>query len=69
MSEGSLYPILHKMEEEGLVKTEKVNIGNRVRKYYAITKPGASVCSEKIEEFSQFVKTMATILDPAILSK
>jgi PadR family transcriptional regulator PadR len=38
ISEGALYPILHKLERNGTLKTEKVYIGKRVRKYYRFTK-------------------------------
>ena len=62
LSEGSLYPILHKMEEEGLLVTEKVKIGNRVRRYYSITETGKSTAEDKLQEFASFVRTMKLIL-------
>ena len=34
IKEGSLYPALHKLKDEGLVKTETEMVGNRMRKYY-----------------------------------
>jgi PadR family transcriptional regulator PadR len=40
ITEGALYPLLHKLEEEGVVETEIENIGNRKRKYYTLTKAG-----------------------------
>jgi len=67
LSEGSLYPILHKMEEEGLVETEKVKIGNRTRRYYSITKSGRNTAQEKLEEFASFIKTMKLILGNQLL--
>ena len=36
LSEGSLYPLLHKMEEGGWVVTRRVDIGNRTRRYYSL---------------------------------
>ena len=40
ITEGALYPLLHRLEEQGIVETELENIGNRVRKYYTLTKAG-----------------------------
>jgi DNA-binding PadR family transcriptional regulator len=62
LTEGALYPALHKMEAEGLLTTEKVKLGKRVRKYYTLTETGNSLVTQKIEEFSAFMKTMNTVL-------
>lgn len=66
LPEGSLYPILHKMAEEGLVKTEKVNIGRRVRRYYYLTESGRETARLKINEFERFVQTMQSLLAPKL---
>lgn len=65
VTEGSLYPILHKMEEEGLVMAEKVNIGNRTRRYYSLTPAGVSRLSERLNEFEHFVQVMRRVLFPS----
>jgi len=62
LTEGSLYPILHKMAEEGLVKMEKVHIGKRVRRYYSLTKTGTSEAKFRVEEFNRFIGTMKQLL-------
>ena len=62
VTEGSLYPILHKLEEEGWVKAEKVNIGNRVRRYYALTEAGTSQVQVKLDEFERFVSIVKGVL-------
>ncbi len=66
LTEGALYPMLHKMESEGLLKIEKVNIGKRVRKYYKLTRTGKKEFGLKIEEFNNFIQTMKLILNPSI---
>lgn len=66
LPEGSLYPILHKMAEEGLVKMEKVHIGKRVRRYYSLTKTGTNQAQFKIEEFERFIGTMRRLLLPKL---
>ena len=60
--EGSLYPALHKLKEEGLVDVETENIGNRIRHYYSLTKRGEEVRIEKEEELKDFINTISTII-------
>jgi PadR family transcriptional regulator, regulatory protein PadR len=64
ITEGALYPTLHKLEAEGIVKTEKEFIGKRVRKYYTLTKNGTSVVNERVSEVSDFLSTMSLLLKP-----
>lgn len=64
ITEGALYPTLHKLEAEGVLSTEKEYIGKRVRKYYTLTKTGTSVVTQKVDELSDFMATMAMILNP-----
>ena len=41
VSDGSLYPALHKLEQEGWITAEwKPSENNRRAKYYALTRPG-----------------------------
>ncbi len=63
ITEGALYPTLHALEKDGLVTTEKVHIGKRVRKYYAITPTGKTKTKEKVSEFGDFMETMTFLLD------
>lgn len=62
LTEGALYPTLHKLEADGMLKTEVVSIGKRVRKYYALTPEGKSLVKERVAEFADFIKTMANVL-------
>ncbi len=66
LTEGALYPTLHKLEAEGLLTTEKVNIGKRVRKYYRLTDSGNNQANERVEEFRSFSETMNRLLNPFI---
>ena len=63
LTEGSLYPTLHRLEAEGLLKTETVPIGKRIRKYYSLTKHGKESATTKLEEFTAFVRTMSQVLN------
>ena len=62
LTEGALYPTLHKLEAEGLLKTETVMMGKRVRKYYTLTSVGRSVAKDRVSEFIDFIKTMSNVL-------
>ena len=66
LSEGSLYPHLHRMEAEGILTTETVHIGKRIRKYYEITTEGRSLVKQKIQDFADFVNIMQKVLDPKL---
>ena len=40
ISPGTLYPILHSLEKEKLLESQKETIDGKVRKYYKITRQG-----------------------------
>ncbi|MFP4060158.1 MAG: PadR family transcriptional regulator [Bacteroidales bacterium] len=61
---GALYPILHKLETDGVVTTESENVNNRTRIYYRLTPEGNSTAKEKIAELEEFIETLRGILKP-----
>ena len=63
LTEGALYPTLHAMEAQGILTTNAVNVGNRIRKYYSVTETGKKVANEKVSEYSDFINTMIFLLD------
>jgi DNA-binding PadR family transcriptional regulator len=63
LTEGALYPTLHALEAQGILSTDVVNVGNRIRKYYSVTPSGKKVATEKVNEFSEFLDTMIFLLD------
>ena len=62
LKEGSLYPSLHKLKDDGFVKTEKEMVDNRVRKYYSLTNKGKEATLEKVEELNQFIGFLHKII-------
>jgi PadR family transcriptional regulator, regulatory protein PadR len=64
ISEGSLYPILHKLEATGVVETSTVEIGKRARKYYKLSQSGQAVAREKIEELGNFINSINLLMNP-----
>ena len=52
---GTLYPILHKLEKDGLIKgTWKQESQKRKRKYYSITAKGKKYINAKFNEWKTF---------------
>jgi len=64
LKEGSLYPALHRLEADGLVISEEVYIGKRVRRYYKLTEPGKKVTKIYIQELQGFLKTIEELILP-----
>ncbi|MEO5643789.1 MAG: PadR family transcriptional regulator [Bacteroidia bacterium] len=63
LTEGALYPTLHALEDDGILTTNAVNVGNRIRKYYTVTKSGKKLATEKVNEYQDFMNTMIFLLD------
>lgn len=61
---GALYPVLHKLEDEGVLVTESENYNNRIRIYYELTPRGRSVVTEKLNEMNDFIETLRRIVEP-----
>lgn len=61
--EGTLYPILHNLENENYIEAywDSSN-GNRKRKYYKITADGKKVLCEKEKEWKLFSSTVNNVL-------
>ncbi|MEI6576008.1 MAG: PadR family transcriptional regulator [Bacteroidota bacterium] len=61
---GALYPILHKLEADGIVLTETLMVNNRARVYYLLSKTGKVSAREKIAELEEFVRTIGKLISP-----
>ena len=64
ITEGALYPALHKLEADGLLDIEVVKVENRLRKYYKLTEIGTKETTDKLEEMEQFLRTMQQLVNP-----
>jgi PadR family transcriptional regulator, regulatory protein PadR len=62
LTEGALYPALHKLEAEELLEVRIENIGNRNRKYYSLTKKGKKKAAIKLSEITAFVEQLQQLL-------
>ena len=52
--EGTLYPILHKLEKDGNVRSYLMENEGRQRRYYAITERGAKQLAEEKHQWERF---------------
>jgi len=66
ITEGALYPALHKLEAEGLLDVEIAKVDNRLRKYYKLTESGTKETVNKLEELADYIKTMQTLVNPKL---
>lgn len=65
LKEGTLYPILHSLEAEGMVESYWDSDGPRPRKYYRITDKGRRELQEKQAEWAAFRSAVDRVLGGA----
>lgn len=63
MKEGTLYPLLHGLENEQAIESYWKDADNgKKRKYYHITKRGINLLNEKKEEWSLYSKAVNSVI-------
>ncbi|MEN0006646.1 MAG: PadR family transcriptional regulator [Bacteroidota bacterium] len=67
ITEGALYPALHKLEGEGLLTVSYQKVNNRTRKYYSLTQKGKEETINKLKELEQFIQQMQLIIQPKLI--
>lgn len=63
LTEGALYPALHKLEADGFLETFTQVVDNRVRKYYRLTEQGGKEVTSKLNEAQAFIEQLQTLLN------
>ncbi|WP_299883735.1 PadR family transcriptional regulator [uncultured Lacinutrix sp.] len=66
ITEGALYPALHKLEAEGLLEVEVKKVDNRLRKYYRLTENGEKETVNKLNELANYISTMQNLVSPKL---
>lgn len=62
-NEGTLYPILHTLEKDGMVTSYWNAVeASRMRKYYHITDKGIKLLSESKKEWEEYVGAVNAVL-------
>lgn len=66
VSRGSLYPALHKLEQQGLLRGEwrLTEIGKRA-KYYSLTRAGVRQLAKEQQDWDRLSAAIAMILKPS----
>ena len=66
VEEGTLYPILKKLEREGILTSEKKPSGGRLRKYYKFTEDGRKILNHLTGFFTKLIESITSLLEITI---
>ncbi len=66
LTEGALYPALHRLEGKGILTTEVRSIGNRMRKYYRLTEEGKTEVNNSLSAMKDFIQSINLIMNPKL---
>lgn len=65
VSDGSLYPALHKLEQEGWVSSEwRRSENNRRAKFYSLTARGRRQLRDEVASWKHYVAVVTGVLEP-----
>ena len=59
---GTLYPLLHGLEEKGLLTVYEQEYPGKTRKYYHVTKEGIRLLERKVEEWNAYTDAVSNVL-------
>ncbi|HSU59412.1 MAG TPA: PadR family transcriptional regulator [Bryobacteraceae bacterium] len=63
VSDGSLYPALHKLEQEGWIKAEwKTTENNRRAKFYSLTRLGRKQLERETENWERLSSAISNVI-------
>ena len=63
MIEDALYPLLHKLENEGVIYSEMQQVNGRDRKYYLLTEKGKKQQALQEEEMKSYLFNLNAIFN------
>ena len=64
LTEGAIYPTLHRLEKEGLIISTKEKVNGRIRKYYDLKDSSIVEIESQIDLLSQFTGHLRALLTP-----
>lgn len=59
---GTLYPLLHGLEEKRLLSVYEKEAGGKVRKYYSLTREGRNALKRKKEEWNTYADAVGRVI-------
>lgn len=62
LTEGAIYPSLHKLEKKGIITSSKEKVNGRIRKYYSIAEAKESFVTDQINALETFIHSLNLIL-------
>lgn len=62
---GTVYPALHRLEADGLLRSRWREVDGRRRRIYEITGRGKTALAGRRREWEQFTSTVAAVLEQA----
>ena len=63
MNQGSLYPALQRLEQDGMITSDwAVSDNNRQARYYRITAAGRRKLGKEVESWNKFAAALDTVL-------
>jgi PadR family transcriptional regulator, regulatory protein PadR len=66
LPEGTVYPALHRLEGEGLLKSRWTVVGGRRRRQYELTDRGRTELGERSNEWRLFAAAVERVLGEAL---
>lgn len=63
--EGTLYPVLHKLEKEGLVRSHWEKVGGRRRRVYSASPKSQTALRERVESWQRMSRAIDSVFGPA----
>ena len=63
---GTLYPLLHGLEAQGLLACYEKEFQGKMRKYYHITREGKGYLKKRVKEWSDYSQAVSQVLGGAV---
>jgi len=63
LGEGVVYPILHTLEQRGLLKARRKPVNGRTRVYYTVTRAGSERLRDVAGQWTRIASAVSRILD------
>jgi PadR family transcriptional regulator, regulatory protein PadR len=63
LSPGTIYPILHSLERDDFLRSEKKVVGGKVRKYYTATDHGRAALDEALVKARELIEEIEIKFD------
>jgi len=64
LGQGTVYPVLYALEEEGLLRSREQTVGGRRRRVYSLTTAGRRSLAERAARWDTFQAAVNSVLGP-----